>query len=505
MATMFPCPSCNGQLKFSPSKNKLVCQSCGGSQYVDSYKPNDQVHSSSINTRLYVCPNCNGEIQLIDNDGMEFCPFCGTQATMQENFSESGNPDFILPFFINKSEAIRKLQESTEKIDFVPDGLTDPKNIDKIVGLYTPFYMYEYSISTDFTYKGNRTVTTDTAYIYEDADISGNVEANQIYIPFDASLSLDDKIVGKLGRFPVEKITPFNPNYLAGFFVENSSTDSHLYSTDSLIKCRDFLQNRIAIKTDNFSPIQGNKSLQYTLEDNLEYKNCSGAYFPLYFLTTKHKNRVSYSIINGASGEVYTDVPVDKKKLFKTSMKVSTILFVFILLSSFLFKFSFYVKSLAFLATLISSIFAYLGAKNDSMEKLITKEKSHRHSLFWVLVISPIVLLCPFVLIWIFYSATWAFAMVFYYYSLVFFIAAFLTLENNKNIGFYLSLLIGALSVAIYFLDFPEDLYYYGCLVAVFVALALLMDFTINEYNKFATHPSPQFSKKGGKLENVKS
>ena len=130
---MFPCPSCGGQLKFSPARMQMLCSSCG--QYTDprAYKGNDIENESGINTTIYTCPNCAGEIQVIDNDGMEFCPYCGTQTTMQEHFSKSGVPKYILPFNLTKKEAREKYLEEVKHIHFVPDGLNIDDNIDKLV------------------------------------------------------------------------------------------------------------------------------------------------------------------------------------------------------------------------------------------------------------------------------------------------------------------------------------------------------------------------------------
>ena len=101
MATMFPCPNCNGQLIFSPKSGKLKCTSCGHYYKSADYKSPVKIDEAGMDTRIYICPNCAGEIQLIDNDGMEFCPYCGTQATMEEKFSKTGVPKYIIPFTIH--------------------------------------------------------------------------------------------------------------------------------------------------------------------------------------------------------------------------------------------------------------------------------------------------------------------------------------------------------------------------------------------------------------------
>ena len=107
MATMFPCPNCGGQLRYSIEDKKLKCVSCGSLVDVNEYTPDERINETTLNTNIFTCSTCGGEIQLIDNDGMEFCPFCGNQTVIHEKFSAVGAPKYIIPFSIGISYAIR--------------------------------------------------------------------------------------------------------------------------------------------------------------------------------------------------------------------------------------------------------------------------------------------------------------------------------------------------------------------------------------------------------------
>ena len=270
MATMFPCPNCGGQLKFDAESQKLLCGSCGSFTDIETYKPNDNIGFDSVNTNIYSCPNCGGEIQLIDNDGMEFCPFCGSQATMHEKFSTEGAPKYILPFQLNKKAARDKYKELTKKMHFIPGGLEKEENIEKLVGLYVPYYLYEYNAFDRVQFTGVSVYTSGEYTVTDRANIDVRLDVDNLKVPFDASQALDDSIASKLEPFAMNKVRDFHPAYLAGFFVENSTVDQDLYTEDSKDKAADY-QTVDSIKGLNFAVEVGSAGAEQAQANGLTY------------------------------------------------------------------------------------------------------------------------------------------------------------------------------------------------------------------------------------------
>ncbi len=533
MATMFPCPNCGGQLRFSAEKQQMKCVSCGELTDVDSYKPDDSVGMDSVNTKIYQCPNCAGEIQLIDNDGMEFCPFCGTQATMQEHFSDEGVPKFILPFQINKKQAREKYRKLTEKILFAPDGLGDDENIDKLVGMYVPYHLYEYSINDEIIYKGETTRSTADYYITDYANVDVKVDVDSLKVPYDASQTLDDSIAAKLEPFPMDKLKSFNPNYLAGFFVENSTVDNDLYKDESLDKALSHLMTEVQQRSHGYTPSQGALyDVQTKLTNDLRYDETSGAYLPMYFLTTRYNDRVAYSMVNGASGNSYIDMPIEKRKMFSFAIKFSGALFLLILFASFILDFSFKVKELCSYGALISSIIGYVGAvlanktyradnhlddkgyfvslenvKEQSKKKKVKIKSQKSMSLNGTLSLALFVLIALSIFVGVMQDAGQFISIlpvVLYPASFVLVIMSLFAVKKGNKKVMLLGLIGWVYSVGIRVINPPNDIYYYGALIIAFIIILISVNAIIDEYNRFATHPSPQFLKKGGRLENAR-
>ena len=59
-------------------------------------------------------------------------------------------------------------------------------------------------------------------------------------------------------------------------------------------------------------------------------------------------------------------------------------------------------------------------------------------------------------------------------------------------------------AVLIRVINNPSDIFYYGALIIVFAILIISVNAIVDEYNESATHPSPHFERKGGRLENAR-
>ncbi|MBO6128473.1 MAG: hypothetical protein J6P79_06205 [Pseudobutyrivibrio sp.] len=527
MATRFPCPKCAGQLRFAPKEQRLKCVSCGQYTNPDSYKPDDSFGIDSLNTKIYICPTCGGEIQLIDNDGMEFCPYCGNQATMQEHFSDEGVPRYIMPFKFDKADAKEKYEEKTKKIPFAPDGLNEDENIEKMVGLYVPYYIYEYGINDEINFDGSASRTEGKYYITDYAKIKVSVDVEAVKVSYDASQFLDDTISSKLEPFPMDELEEFNPNYLAGFFVENSSVDKDLYFTQSYDRAVDYMYAKVMEKAGIYKPVTNIKKDVITqLKNDMQTSKVEGAYLPFYFLTTKYGDRVAYSIVNGVSGKLYMDMPVDKRKMFKTAIKTSAIIFVVLLLASFIFDFSFKIQNVTTFSAFISSLIAFVGAiiaaktyrrdnhlddigffkSKDNLSKKIKTEKTNKMN---SKVVNYIIIILMGLIILSIMSGSLAdlvelYMMLLYPISVVLIIISFFKVKKGKKKVLLLGFFGWLFSTIIRISAVPNDIFYYSSMIVVFLIILLSVDAIVNEYNAFATRPTPQFNKKGGGLEHAR-
>jgi len=518
MATMFPCPNCGGQLRYQP-KGQMKCMSCGSEINPEIYTPDEKVKGDTIDTKIFTCSACSGEIQLIDNDGMEFCPYCGSQATMQERFSSEGAPKYILPFERTKADIKKRYKALTKSIPYVPDGLSDEANIEKMVGMYVPYYLYDYSIHDSISYKGEKTVASGGYDITYYAYVDMNFDTDQLRVPYDASETLDDTIAAKLEPFPMKNLKEFKSNYLAGYFVENSTVEKNLYANDAVDKAAEYAYNT-ARKDADYDPSSPSKDqVIANVAKSLNYNGVEGAYLPLYFSTTKYGDRVAYSIANGASANTYIDMPIDRNKMYRKAILVSAVIFLLLLIASFVLNFSYSIKGMCSYAAFISSLIAYTGAtlaRNtyDSDNHLYDKgfnpnaktktKKNGFGSTFLISLLAFGIIILVSIILTTGSDGLIVFHGILYLISFILCIVAMIKNIKGKKTVLLLGLLGWLTSVFIRLLNQPSDLFYYGALMGVFAVIILSINSMVSEYNRFATHPSPQFFKKGGGLEGAK-
>ena len=160
--TLYQCPNCNGPLHFDAKAQKLKCDNCGSTyttEQIDAYySPQDESETLQEQVSIPVwdegeknmlqafdCPACGAQLITDITTGATACPYCGNNAVVPSQFSDSYRPDYIIPFQLEKKDAVEKLQEFYKTMPFLPDAFTDENHIEEIKGVYVPFWLYDAS------------------------------------------------------------------------------------------------------------------------------------------------------------------------------------------------------------------------------------------------------------------------------------------------------------------------------------------------------------------------
>ena len=146
-------------------------------------------------------------------------------------------------------------------------------------------------------------------------------------IPFDASLRFDDDIAGVIAPFSKEKMKDFSPNYLLGFYSEIADTESKTYEKEAFSMLGEEMEREILGPNGFNRPdikVQG-KFDASCLHNEMSVDR---GMFPIWFLSYKKNDRISYAIVNGETGKVYCDIPIDEKKFHKSSLLIAIPIFL---------------------------------------------------------------------------------------------------------------------------------------------------------------------------------
>ncbi|MBP5472773.1 MAG: hypothetical protein J6Y12_08875 [Lachnospiraceae bacterium] len=342
---MFVCPNCGANINFDPGKQLLHCDFCDTDLSPDSVIQKDDAVESTYTeseadansetgfkeytTTIYTCKECGGEILAYDNTVATFCSYCGASTVLSSRIGKERAPEYIIPFKITKEQSAELYKKAVKKALFAPAYMKEDTVIEKFRGIYMPYWIYDFKENRPASLRGQEDHRSGDYIIHTHYDINTNVDAEYNGLAYDASSQFNDNLSEAIAPFDFNTAVPFNTSYMSGFYADAADTDAKLYADQArMIVTADIYNNiardpavkKITLKTDSMSNLAPEKT-----ESRL-------GYFPVWFLSCKNKDRITYAVINGQTGEVATDIPIDFKKYLISSLIVTIPLFALLYL-----------------------------------------------------------------------------------------------------------------------------------------------------------------------------
>ena len=119
---------------------------------------------------------------------------------MEDRLSGQLKPTFVLPFKITREDAVDRFRAWTRGNILTPRGFSSSSTLEKITGIYVPFWLYDYNTNVHLDAHCTRIRTSrsgDYEYTYTDHfDVSRDLNVEYDKIPADASEKMNDKISG---------------------------------------------------------------------------------------------------------------------------------------------------------------------------------------------------------------------------------------------------------------------------------------------------------------------
>ena len=402
---MAHCSNCGGEVRFSIDSQDLECVNCKTHFDPATYnRTPESLEQEVYKTKVFTCPNCGAEIESSDLSVTGFCAYCGSAVVFNSRLKEAEKPQKIIPFQISKEKCKDLYLQKIRSFYYRQKDLEDPAYLDRFVGFYLPYWLYSYEFNGDFSLKGNRNYTSGNYAIHEDYNLSGNLQGDVKGIPFDASLRFDDDIAGVIAPFSKEKMKDFSPNYLLGFYSEIADTESKTYEKEAFSMLGEEMEREILGPNGFNRPdikVQG-KFDASCLHNEMSVDR---GMFPIWFLSYKKNDRISYAIVNGETGKVYCDIPIDEKKFHKSSLLIAIPIF---LVLNLLFQVS--AETLPIITLVLSAFLIFLSqvqlhkirvrdrealrySRNKRQEEAKNTEQSGTFRALLALIISVLILL----------------------------------------------------------------------------------------------------------------
>ena len=318
------CPACGGKVVFEPSIGKWKCEYCKSEfdletlqkheNNISSKKNNEEVKEDTYNEYVeYHCKDCGAKIVADENTASTFCVYCGNTAVLKSKLSGKFAPSRIIPFKKTKEEAIEAFKSLYKGRPLMPKFFNDPKNIEKVSGVYIPFWLF--SFKNNINYEGNAQKVTswrvgDTVYTKTDSyKVARNATMTFTGVPVDGSTRFDDDIMNTIEPFDYKEMVKYNHAYLSGFLAEKYDVESEVSKEDAVKRVHSS-EDRI-INESLLGYTSKTKTLCEYKDDNTKTEY---VLLPVWMVNVKYSNKYYTFAMNAQTGEFVGNIPVDKKK-----------------------------------------------------------------------------------------------------------------------------------------------------------------------------------------------
>ncbi len=343
------CPGCGAKLPFNPETQKWDCSYCGGSYTLEELNAFESKHKkeevkakdkkSNVDADVYECPNCGAKIITDENTTATFCVYCGSTSIIKNKLVDEFRPNRIVPFKNTKEQAIEAFKKFKKGKIFAPKDFSVKENIEKITGVYIPFWIYDCHGhgSIDCSAK-NISSWRSGDYRYTKTDTyslrrTGDMEFEKV--PVDGSTKFDDDTMDSVEPFNYNELVDFDMSYLSGFLSEKYDVDKEEAYKRANTRIENSVEDLLRGTTTGYNTVTvTNKDI------DIKEKNSEYILLPVWMLNIKYKDKMYLFAMNGQTGKMVGNIPIDNKKrilytigVFILSLIISSLVFVLKLLA----------------------------------------------------------------------------------------------------------------------------------------------------------------------------
>ena len=331
----YKCPCCDAGLIFDAAEQSFKFEffvskfkedelkaTASAQRAEEKAKENEQFNADILE---YHCSSCGAEVIADKNTAADFCYYCHNPIVLTDKVSGQLKPTKIIPFKFDKEAAKDTFLRFAKKKWFVPKDYFYGGAVDKISGVYYPFWVTDADTDSEYRAIGKNVRTWRSGdYRYTETTTYDVYRRGAIHFEdiTTSAISTEDKAMleGVL-PYPIEDYQDFSMPYLQGYLAKKRDID------------REALSSEVKGRMDSYAKTLLERTACY---DNLSVKGLDVAVIkshweyslmPIWILTykkkhrrNKHKDRTYVYAMNGSTGKVYGELPVSIPKLILAAL-----------------------------------------------------------------------------------------------------------------------------------------------------------------------------------------
>ena len=342
--TNYQCPACTGPLQFSAETGKLACEYCGssfavaeiealyaekeekaaeahaaaeakaGEEHWDTSELTEDWGADAEGMKTFSCPSCGAELICEATTAATACPYCGNPTIVPGQFRGALKPEFVLPFRVEKEQAVASLKKHYEGKVFLPKAFKSENQLEKIQGVYVPFWLFdgeaegsaEYSATKIYRRRtGDEEITTTEYY---SVHRSGQMAFEKV--PVDASQKMPDDYMDSIEPFDYGDLQPFSTAYMPGYLADKYDVAVEDCQERADRRCSDTLEDALRDTVIGYDTVSVQDRNICVRRGKVHY-----AMLPVWMLTTKWNGKNYLFAVNGQTGRVAGNLPVSGGKV----------------------------------------------------------------------------------------------------------------------------------------------------------------------------------------------
>lgn len=352
----YKCPHCGGELIFNPTTQKYKCEYClsdFSQEELEALKPEEGSEEKAVNFEedtqeentteketqeavIYHCPSCGAEIVTDETTAATFCYYCHNPVVLSGRVSGEFLPDKIIPFAIDKKQATEKFLDYVHSKKFVPKAFFNKQQIEKISGVYFPYWMVDMDMEGSMQAEGRNVRvwrSGDTEYtetkVYR-VEREGDVHLEDI--TKNALKKSNAKLAEGVLPYDVSKVQKFHMGFLSGFLAEKRDIERTELNKQVQQEANEYGEKILRGTVKGYSSISVKSCHLNQTQENWDY-----TMLPVWTVTYKGKNgKMYYYSMNGQDGKVYGELPIDYKKVWILGGIVFVVVLILALIGGYL-------------------------------------------------------------------------------------------------------------------------------------------------------------------------
>ena len=329
----YKCPSCGGGLHFDEGNQRMQCPYCDSlfdldqvltynAQLDESQEPDfqwDNPETAQWNEEdqaalhSFVCPSCGGEIITEETTAATFCPYCDNPTILPGRVAGGLKPDGVIPFKTSKEDAKAAFLNLCKGKPLLPRFFTEEQRLEKISGIYVPFWLYDCEGDFRGHYKATRLHHwSDRDYNYTRTEYFHLVRscgAEFLRIPMDASQKMDNAIMESIEPFDYSQLVDFETAYLSGFLADKYDVEAQQGQERIQHRVDESITSLISGTLIGYSTV-----VPISRQLNVRHGKAKYVLLPVWMLHTRYKDKTYVFAMNGQTGKMTGFFPVCPKR-----------------------------------------------------------------------------------------------------------------------------------------------------------------------------------------------